>query len=104
MLYCYRIYHLEEGKPPVEQFLHSFSVGQQAREYSLLPEYLAHCLRDSGISATCSPDEVESNGVTVNLESDKSEAEVDSYLAKCLVDLNQKINGLCLVIDKRSSK
>ena len=100
MNYSYRVYHSEVGKSRVEQTMCPLSLEAQLGEYQLLPAYLAHRFRDSGIAAEYLCPQNALPGVLVSLETELSQEEVDAFLAKCLVPLNHEIAGLCLVADR----
>lgn len=100
MQYRYRINHDEKGKPWPDQVIYPLSEAQKAREYDTLPDFLSIRLPPCGIIVISSVTEFNSDSVTVALESDKPESEVYSELTRLLKDLNNQINGLCLVVDK----
>lgn len=100
MRYQYRIYHSEEGKSLFHQISHPLSAEDVLREYYLLPSSLDHLFDDPSIDASCAPASPETSGVIVTLATERSAAEADSLLGRFLVDLNSRIPGLSLVVEK----
>ncbi|MEF3076040.1 hypothetical protein V2P20_13475 [Methylobacter sp. Wu1] len=97
MQYRYQINHDEKGKLRLDQVIHPLSEAQKVMEYDTLPDFLSIRLNPCGIIVTSSVTELNSDSVTVALESDKPESEVFSALTRSLEDLNNQIKSLHLV-------
>jgi len=100
MNFKYRVYHSEDAKSALDKWCNPLSGEDVLGEYRQFSSVLAVMWSEAAIVASCEACVPESDGINVELQTDRSETDADSALARFLVRVNSQIPRLCLVVEK----